>query len=671
MAAGGKAIIARMGIDLNGLRGDLSQAEKIAVRAANNMQSALNKATKGGHRGGGGGGNRYVGDAINAATGTSGAVNEIGMLTHTLGFSAKLAGGALVAYKTLEKMAEAMIKVEEANEGLKHSLGQKSKPWWEHLGIVPEAFKKGDQVGAAAVFGVEGMQKRRDELAAASEKAQKSRGFWSSIGGAVMSGGVESGNPIYKSIKLQQQADEERLKLDAKIAGIVRDEVAARKILVHQSREEGELALLELQTREKINALRDDPKLGVAERKARVDAVRAEAAHEAEAIRLKAAAAEREAGVQTRLNYIRIQGDDESVKAAYARVDAAKEEVDAARNAEEERAARAKLDTAETEYHFAQKTRDEKRRSQASEIEIAELRTSADLKHMATLIAEERLIQARQRDARTTADQQRELAVDAARNAAAQRGHAFAMGNTAFDIGGSQIGASQGVGQREAMRVARERLQVERSRLTFFQNSPEAGVEAVEKQREKVNGMARSYADAAYALARGHRTAKAQTEEMAMQLAHQDTLAAAVATQLDYAENIRDAQRDGNTELAAQLGKQKELAAQTAVRNQREAQQEERGYTLGELAAHRGGSASTRARRIQRLEERGHRLRASGRIAESDALYNRAAGMRRSLADRGILKPGEANRDFAKEMDNTTFAKNIQRIADNLGVNIQ
>lgn len=712
----GSAIIARMGLDLNGLRGDLSAAEKLAVRAANRMQGELNNATKGrngkgtGHGGGSGAAARPFGDAINLATGTSGAVNEVGMLSHWVGGAAAAAGIVVVA-KAAEKLSHALLEVQEANEGAKKVLGQKTHAWWESLPLIPEDFKKGDQIGKQAAEGIAEMTKRRQELAAESERLEKSRTFASAIGGAVLFGANNPKNPVNTSLKLQQQIDEERLILSARIAGKVREETAAREMMANHSQREGEVALLRLQTEQKIANLRDDKSLGPDQRKALIDQARAEAAIHERDIDHRADALEREIGLTQRLTYIRLQGDQESVKAAYARTEAAKDELQAARTDEEKAAARAKIEAAELEYQLAQKAWDAQQRSDASAIAIAGLRADADTKHLAALIAEDRLIQARQNDPRTTADEQRKLAVEAARNAAAQREHNFSATGRAFDIGGSLIDAGQGVGQAEAMRAAREKLALERARLTHLQNSPEAGPGDIAAQQAKVADMARSYADAAFNLALGNREAKGQTVEMALQLQHQDSLGAAVREQLDYAERIRQAQRDGNTELAAQLETQKQLARQVAARNAAEAEQERNGLTLGQLAG-MGGSAGSTARRVQRLESRATRLRGAGRIEEADKLMKQANDLRLDLtkgrpvkeqksweeifgskaanprtgwktakdaADGvrnnpnrpGILKPSEAERDNLKTaLDSSKVLADIKTNTDMLGVNL-
>lgn len=675
MSNKGSAIIARMGLDLNGLRGDLSAAEKLAVRAANRMQGELNNATKGrngkgtGHGGGSGAAARPFGDAINLATGSSGAVNEVGMLSHWVGGAAAAAGIVVVA-KAAEELTHALLEVQEANEGAKKVLGQKTHAWWESLPLIPEDFKKGDQLGKQAANGIAEMTKRRQELATESERLEKSRTFKASIGGAVLFGSNAANNPVNVSLRLQQQIEEERLILSARIAGKVREETAAREMMANHSQREGEVALLRLQTEQKIAGLRDDKSLGPDQRKALIDQARAEAAIHERDIDHRADALEREIGLTQRLTYVRLQGDQESVKAAYARTEAAKDELEAARTDEERDAARAKIEAAELEYQLAQKAWDAQQRSDASAIAMAGLRADADTKHLAALIAEDRLIQAKQNDPRTTADEQRKLAVEAARNAAAQREHNFSATGRAFDIGGSLIDAGQGVGQAESMRAAREKLALERSRLTHLQNSPEAGPGAIAEQQAKVAAMARSYADAAFALARSNREAKGQTAEMALQLQHQDSLASAVREQLAYEEQIRQAKRDGNAELAEQLEKQKQLALQTAVRNAGEAKQQRAGLTLGQLST-MGGSAGAQARRINRLEERGVRLRAAGRIRESDVLNQRANSMRNRLVNRGILKPGEAERDNLKTaLDGSTVLKAIETNTSKLGANL-
>ncbi len=132
---------------------------------------------------------------------------------------------------------------------------------------------------------------------------------------------------------------------------------------------------------------------------------------------------------------------------------------------------------------------------------------------------------------------------------------------------------------------------------------------------------------------------------MQLQLDRNPIMAEALRTQLDYREKIRQANKDGNTELAGQLQKQMQLtlAAQAeALVRKRQGQAE---YTIGELAAEGRGGTRSKARRAQREEQLG---RARGLAGDKEGAlrhYDRANEIKK-----GIGALNAADRQTAKEL---------------------
>lgn len=109
----GNAIIARMGLDLSGMRKDLTESEKLMIQSTMRTTKAMTAASRDGSKerheathGGKSGNARSLGDLINLATGGSGAVSELSTATHLLGVSAVAAATAIGGAAPIEKIYE-------------------------------------------------------------------------------------------------------------------------------------------------------------------------------------------------------------------------------------------------------------------------------------------------------------------------------------------------------------------------------------------------------------------------------------------------------------------------------------------------------------------------------------------------------------------------------------
>jgi len=677
--SGQNAIIARMGIDLNGLKGDLTSAEKLAVRAANQMASELNRAAKGGGGGGGkghghgGGGNaRIFGDPINAATGTTGNVSKIGMLSHLTGAAGPAAGLLLVA-QTISGIAKAMMELEASTNEIRKVRGKGTQSWSDKL--LPFNLQQGVQAGDAQATSVEGMRAQSDKLGKVASKPLE-HGFMASLGAMIAPALV---NPIVdKHEEEKRGALDDQLKISQKIAEATKYEAEAKEEAVHQSERQGELDLAQFEHTQRMAAIADRQAKGekgeeggilgpeaVALKKAEVESFE----RAKEAINLKHAAIAREIAMQNTLTFLREKGDDEGVQSAEERVRAAQAEVEAAAalTQEAQDKAAANLKSAQADLLLATRHRDVVRAEQQSQISIANMQVSADEKHLAALAAERKNLE--EERAHADADRQKQIDVALAKNDESTRGAKSTLTSDAFGESNARIDAGQGVGQSEAQRAALGHIGEEEDRLKEMNRDREHYSDQDRAQQAaKIQGMRRAYDDVDHSIRMGNEAAKAQTGEMAMQLDHQTTLADAVREQFEYAQKIAEAQRNGNDALVAQLKTQKDLALALSAQRADEAKREKRGLTLGDLAKD-GGTYGHRARQVNRLEQRADRLRGHGRIAESDALHNRADAARRGLERSGVLKPSEANKDMTAALDKSEVLKAIKTNTENLGKN--
>ncbi len=112
MIARGRATKAAMDRVASAAGKEVSGYER-AMKSLDKHIEENKKAAQGGH---GIGGGRYIGDIINLATASSGAVMEVNALTHALGASAVAAGGIIVGYELVKNITEARVEATKFHE---------------------------------------------------------------------------------------------------------------------------------------------------------------------------------------------------------------------------------------------------------------------------------------------------------------------------------------------------------------------------------------------------------------------------------------------------------------------------------------------------------------------------------------------------------------------------
>jgi len=663
----GKSIVAKFGLDNKTLRKDLVDAQTMVKNSAYQMSSDMKRAIKRGTENSGSGhggvsGARMFGDPLNAITGTTGNVSKIGMLSHLTG-SAGAATGIVAVAGTITEIVKAIIRLEESTQEANKLMGKGTQRWQDKF--LPTSLQEGMQAGDPNMTGLGGLRERSGALKDKSESMLKewsSPGFWTSLGAMAAPSLV---NPVVERFnKAQRDIEDERLKIDKQIAEWVNKEAAARETLVHKSERQGQHAQVQLEVEKKIADAKDRQKkheINPAESRAIQKAALEEGGQKDQAIDVKFDSEARSIELQKKLNELRVIGDDAGVESARARVHAANDEVEAASKLtkEDQDRAGAKLIAAQTDLTLAERARDVLHARQATEKDIANSEEAVDQKHLDAL-RRERADLEKAKKAEPNKDRKNELDVSLAKNAEAIRAAQNTIEMRPFDVRNSKISAGQGVGQGEAQRATLEQIANESKRLEKMKSKPEFNSpDAIANQAAKVAQMKRAYDDVAHSIAVGNTAAAAHTVAMNKELGHQTTIAHAVAEQLEYQRQIDEAQRNKNDKLADELKQQKEIAALTAAQRADEARQEKNGLSLSQLASMHGANAAA-ARRIERIENRADRARARGNVGRSNELRADANRRRVRLEERGILKPSEANKDLAANMDKSEVLKQIR-----------
>jgi hypothetical protein len=195
------------------------------------------------------------------------------------------------------------------------------------------------------------------------------------------------------------------------------------------------------------------------------------------------------------------------------------------------------------------------------------------------------------------------------------------------------VDAQTGRGQAEQLRALREKLKIAKEYQKQIKNDPlrtdaeKIGAEA------KVNDLKKTIADQTEAREKSLREAKEETAELDAQLHHHAGIAEQLRIIHDFEEKILQARKDGDTALAAQLEKQKEIAL--AIRQKKAARSlaDESKLTLGEAAGKYGhGSTRSRAHAAELLEERAKHATGRGDLDRGAWLHSRAEQMKQSIA---------------------------------------
>ncbi len=384
------------------------------------------------------------------------------------------------------------------------------------------------------------------------------------------------------------------MELDAKIAGKIHDQAAAREILLHKSRQEGEIAQHHLEAEEKLAKLKDQfasGKIGLAEYSAGNKTLRKDESAANEETRDRTAQAMEERKLAFHIIAIRDEGDEESVKAAKAKLALAQEELSSGRlrTEEEKKAGQLKISQAEQEVKFAEKAQNIENERHASALKLAGIRGSADERHLASLIAEDEKIKARLADPETTPDEKKKLIEQRDKNAQATDDFKAQQTLATFDVADTMVDARSGRGQAAQRVAAREHLFNAQAKLRKMQELPQTQKDpkALSQQEAKVNELQKSVAEMDDAKDKAVRSAKVETTELEQQLKHHEAISAALKTQFEYRrEDPPGAARQSRPCAPAPEAKRPVLAKTGAIHRyekQRQIQRNSRGTRCSRL----------------------------------------------------------------------------------------
>lgn len=628
------AIIARLGLDSADFRKGLQQAVQDTQAAHNRMAEAAHGTT---------------------------AAHE-----HLLGSSHRVARQIGTTAQKMLSGGSAADVFSTALEGLERSLHlplgalaglgvlavgiEKFHEYAEEAKKVREEVEKALQPNQATAFsGTSEIKKRLEETtAAAKQVTEESKGFFKNlfayIGSAHLLGGhgfdaVVEGRAKSRDA-LAKQAQDQQDQLTGKERESL--ELAEKKLRIGEHA--AALAKIEAEFAEKRGeAIAEGIATGT-DTSARVAVLKEQETVAKEIEDQKHEASLREVEHEERLNAIRKAGADEAVNAAHERVEQAEEAVKAATE-EGKRGAEAKLTAAQTEYDIAVRTSALKEAERQSQTMLAGLIADADSRHHTALLEAQRLLEEERDASGTTPDRRNDIAVALAVNQQQQQDDLAARAMKGFDTSNAGIDAGTGLGQAEAQRALREKLIVEQSRLGFQQASGLFSDSDLESQRAKIAGMVRQQQDIAEAVEKTNRDSKATTAIMEQELEKHHSIAEELRTQLDYAERIRQAKKDGNTELAAELAKQQQLTL--AVRARKLAEQKHDTVALGlqDIAEHGHGADRAAARKAIKLEEQSRKAALRNDLEKAKALHDEAEAIKRGIGS--LRESDKENPDLA------------------------
>jgi hypothetical protein len=641
--AGGNSITFRMGGDLSGLKKDMAEAEgvvsKSAARAKQKMDDMLHssapknvrireqwakdakaqmddaakstaamtgKSGGAGGKGGGAGGHggnsmamRETGDILDGLTGQKGWVMKMQILKASLPIAA-LAGLAL----GFAKVAEAVNVTKEATKGATEELSKIHTNTSAHAG--PEAAAKGFE-----------------ELGKQIEKVKDSRGILTQIGD--MATGGKAGE---RSIHVQHQMEEQRVKLAMEFSAHTREQIADREKAYGISEREFELVKARQAAEEKKASIIETAPQGFAA--PQLHAVDADLAREEASINHKADAQQAEAQLEANILAAKVSGRDVTIQEAVDRLSYAQKIYEAAENDQAADIAYQKVKAAAEGVTQAERETAERKRGLATETELAGIIGDADSKHMAALMAEGQEIATKIADPRTKADEREKLTADQAKNTGAQRDAATAAGLKAFDVGSDIIDAHKGAGAGEEQLALLRKIELEKSKLAFMDASGAFGSDAITKQNGKLAEMGRQYEQIQHRREEAGASANNENDVLDEQLRRHEAVGEALRSQFSFAEKIKQATRDGNTDLAEQLRTQKALTLELQIQKLQRTQDDRSKATISELATHAHNQAGAQAREVERLEKRAEAQRKQGHAKEAAELQGRADKIRKA-----------------------------------------
>jgi hypothetical protein len=614
----GNSITFRMGFDLNGLRSDASEAQKIVVKSTADTKAQMDAAMKstaamtgeaGGGKGsgkaGGHGGpsslaTREIGDGLDAITGQKGWVMRMRMLQAGLPIAA-LAGLAIGFVKVTEAIMETKKATKEASDELSHV-----------------------HANTEAAAGPEAASKAYEKLGESIEKVKASRTVLARIGDMAI-----GGSQMEKSLEMQRRLETARLDVAQQLGIHMAKETEERQKAWTISEREFALVKARQAAEEKTAHIRESSPGGMITPQIR--AVAAELAMQEEEINRKADAQQAEAQLEANIVQAKMNGRDVSIQEAVDRLSYAQKIFEASNNDEEAEIARQKVVAAREGVVQAERETAERKRGLASEIELAAIVGDADAKHMAALMAEGQAIAQKIADPRTHADDREKLIADQAKNQGAQRDAGVAAGLKAFDIGNDIIDADKGAGAGEEQLALLKKIELEKSRLAFM-DANGSGPEALQKQNAKLAEMGRQYDEIVRRQADSTDSASNENDVLQEKLVRHEAIGEALRTQFEFQQKIKQAHRDGNEDLAAQLNTQRQLTLELQTQNLKRQVGDRSKATISELAANAHNAAGKQAREIERIEKRAEAQRKQGHMKEASDLQDRADKLRKAGA---------------------------------------
>lgn len=655
----GNALTARIGLDATDYKKELQTVQKATMQAQKQMETGAKtwgveskkagKTATDAHKAPSSGGTRAAGDLLNMATASSGAVNELNILTHTLGLPLAGGIGLAVAIGVMEKLKAATEAVTEANEEAKKEIGKNLSA---QSAAGPESTKHALEAKSAAI---DKLQNSRGKL---SEAADSVSSMFGNPGQTLKVFGLDTGiggGANLKSLQLQKRLEQDRVELLVKSAGLVREETAGREKATYASTEELELLNLQVKTRQKLAQIELDSPVGMAA--SAKEQVRSEAAIEEAKIKRVAAAKKDDLYLERRLTEIRKDGANVEIESARVKLMTAKALLNLAVTDEAKSEGQNGVAAAQVDYDMAVRTRAELNAQLKVQKQIAEMVAAPQEKQRAQLEGDRELLKERLKNAKP--DERPKIEVELAVNEAQWRAFNQGLIEKQRRIAGSDAEAGTGRGEAEQLRAMREKLDRGKKALEQDKKNPEMDPEALAAARAQLVALEHTYLDISEARDRGVQHAKDDAQIMQLELAHNPIMAQALRTQLDFREKIRQANKDGNTELAAQLQKQMQLtlAAQAqALAMKREGQAH---YTIGELASEGRGGTRSKARRAEREARLGRMRGMAGDEKGALRHYDRSNKIKQ-----GINALNFADRQSAKEMtgalDASKVLKNIE-----------
>lgn len=565
------------------------------LSAAQQRFSASAKGMAAGAHGAGAAGTRAFGDLINAVTQSSGSVMELNALTHTLGLSLGAAAGVAIGVKLVEGLSEASDRARILREEVMKLTAPTGSAEFTTINALMASF--------------DDLEKKIDEIRGKSKLGMNS--FFDFALSSHLLGG--SGyDAVLKERSDQigklQGAQRDRLSKTADKISAGADVTDTKSRAGDFAGQRAELLAKFKEAQGEIEANKNKPGAG-AELSKLLDATSKQYLADSAALEQREAATKRVAALEEKITQIKRGGFDLDVKIAEAKLRAAQTEANigphdqATGNANPELLAK---------MHEAEEA----------------LREAQNKANLAPLVG-------------PSPEEVRKLRAE-------QSGQKF-----------SAIDATTGRGQAEELRARQAKLaEAKRAQDQLVSSTqPNAAKDEKIEAQKNVNELTKAIDEQKDARAKTLREAEAETKEIDAQLHHHQALADALRTEAEFAEKIKQAQKDGHPEDVANLQRQLQLTQQLRQQKAEIALADESKLTLGEAAGKYGhGLTGSRARRAQRLEEQSKTSAGKGNLDRAADLHTRAEQLKQSI---GGLKSTETQ-PFKDALDACQVLRDIK-----------